>query len=69
MVGRPLELIVDAPRVRVPGSEVERLCASTERARAQLGWTAQTPLEAGLASTVDWIRAHRDDYRLEGYAV
>jgi NAD dependent epimerase/dehydratase len=69
VVGRPLELIVDEPRVRVATSEVERLCASTERARALLDWTAATSLDDGLAKTIEWIRANRDTFPSEGYAV
>ncbi|MBZ5557433.1 MAG: GDP-mannose 4,6-dehydratase [Acidobacteriia bacterium] len=69
VVGRPLDLRVEEPRVRVPGSEVERLCASTSRARSLLQWEAATPLEEGLRRTVEWIRAHRHEYKVDGYAV
>ncbi len=38
--------------------DVQRRWPSTEKARRQLGWQTQIPLEAGLAQTVDWL-AHQ----------
>jgi dTDP-glucose 4,6-dehydratase len=35
------------------------LVSSPERIGRILGWTARTPLEEGLATTVDWYRDHR----------
>jgi UDP-glucose 4-epimerase len=39
-----------------PG-EVARSCLDPSRAKAELGWTAGTSLEDGLARTLDWARA------------
>ena len=36
-------------RVRPAGSEVDRLCASVEKARERLGWEAKVSLRGGLA--------------------
>lgn len=33
-----------------------RRCLDVSRAREQLGWIAQTPLETGLRKTIDWYR-------------
>lgn len=38
-----------------PG-EIARRCPNIERARSQLGWNPTTPLERGLAATIDWFR-------------
>lgn len=35
-----------------------RRCLSTEKATRELGWTAGTPLEEGIRTTVDWWREH-----------
>jgi GDP-L-fucose synthase len=37
-----------------------RRAVDASRARAQLGWTARTSLEAGLARTIEWWRSHRE---------
>jgi GDP-L-fucose synthase len=36
-----------------------RRCLDTSRAERLLGWKASTPLEAGLARTIEWYRAER----------
>jgi len=48
----------------VPDRVVEYPTLSGDPARAAdvLGWQAETPLEAGLAATIDWFREHRDRY-------
>lgn len=35
-----------------------RRCLDTRRAQQQLGWHAQTSLEAGMRTTIDWWRNH-----------
>ncbi len=52
----------DAPVRRRPGSErpagatVKELVADPRRIRADLGWSARTPLADGLRVTIDWLR-------------
>ncbi|MEO1236710.1 MAG: GDP-L-fucose synthase [Planctomycetota bacterium] len=36
-----------------------RRCLSTERSQAELDWSAQMPLDRGIAETVRWYREHR----------
>jgi len=36
--------------------DVQRRWPSVEKARTQLGWAAQVPLEEGIAETVAWLR-------------
>ena len=40
--------------------EVARNFADPGRARRELGWTASTPLDRGLAETFDWFLAQRE---------
>jgi dTDP-glucose 4,6-dehydratase len=63
----PVELANE--RRRPPQSEVDRLCASVDKARALLGWEAQVPFEDGLRRTIDWIAGSLDSYRPEVYGV
>jgi nucleoside-diphosphate-sugar epimerase len=36
-----------------------RRCLDVSRARESLGWSASTPLEAGLVKTIEWYRSSR----------
>ncbi len=37
-----------------------RRCLDVSRAKDALGWRASTPFERGLATTIEWYRAHRE---------
>lgn len=54
-----LEIETDETRLRPENSEVERLWASNDKARALLGWTPQyggkEGLRGGLAETIEWF--------------
>ncbi len=69
ILGRPLETEVEAERVRPKGSEVERLLSDNSLAREVMGWEPAVTLEDGLAKTIEWIRANRDEFRRDGYVV
>jgi dTDP-glucose 4,6-dehydratase len=69
ILGRPLEIIFDATRLRPPQSEVERLVANTERAKQLFGWTPRVPLEEGLRRTVEWISESLSLYKPHLYNV
>jgi NAD dependent epimerase/dehydratase len=67
-VGRVLEIaraltasdavpVADAARMRPDASEVVALLADPSLARELLGWEARTDLEAGIAATIEWMRA------------
>ncbi len=73
VMGCPIEFGLDEQRVRPPGSEVERLRASHEKARRVLGWQPEVSGEAGLRRglqvTAEWYsrqenlaRYHDRDY-------
>lgn len=69
VVGRSVLIEHDSQRVRPPASEVERLCANAEAARALLGWEPAVSLDAGLAATAEWLAANLDRYRVGAYTV
>jgi nucleoside-diphosphate-sugar epimerase len=64
-----LPVLTDDQRVRPAGSEVERLCADTEKAQAMLGWSPAVTLETGLTNTIEWIRENKERYRSSVYVV
>jgi hypothetical protein len=68
VMGATVELVQDDQRLRPPRSEVERLCAATEKARRLLNWTprftGRDGLMRGLAETVTWFE---DDANLARY--
>ena len=53
----------------VSSSEVDRLCASVEKARERLGWEASVSFEEGLQTTIDWISTSLDLYKSTIYNV
>ena len=69
LVGRPVEIVFDAGRLRPERSEVERLVADNRRARELAGWEPRVSLDEGLKATIDWISEHAALYRPQEYAV
>jgi dTDP-glucose 4,6-dehydratase len=68
LTGRPCEMVRDEARVRPGQSEVDRLVADITAARTLLGWEPAVTLEEGLTLTIEWMRAHLDEYRTGVYA-
>lgn len=69
IVGGGKQVVLDESRMRPPDSEVMRLHADNRLAKQVMGWEPLVTLDEGLAHTVDWIRAHLDQYRPDEYAV
>ncbi len=69
LMGKPVEIESEKVRGRPEKSEVERLCASNDRASELLGWKPRFSLDAGLRLTIDWIGDHLEYYRPDTYAV
>jgi dTDP-glucose 4,6-dehydratase len=73
VMGEAIEIEVDAERLRPDKSEVERLCASGDKARRLLQWAPQfgglDGFKRGLARTVEWFRdpANLARYRADAY--
>lgn len=69
LVGRPVEIVTEAERLRPEKSEVLRLLSGNDRAQRLLGWRPVWPLDDGLRQTVAWIGDHLDFYRVGRYEV
>ena len=69
MMGVQAEIQAEAQRVRPELSEVERLCASAERAKQVLGWSPKYDLDKGLEQTIAWIKERGGLYDVKAYAV
>ncbi len=69
MIGRNVEIVQAAERLRPNKSEVERLLAESSFIRQATGWSNQVSLDDGLAQTIEWIRQNITLYRPKEYAV
>lgn len=58
LVGRPLSIEQETPRLRPAGSEVMRLLSSPERVRALTGWSPEVDLRTGMSLTLEWLRTN-----------
>jgi dTDP-glucose 4,6-dehydratase len=67
--GKELPVLHTDERLRPPGSEVDRLCASVEKARTRLGWEPSIAFDDGLRNTIDWISTSLDTYKSTIYNV
>lgn len=67
VTGMPLNLEVDADRVRPEASEVSHLRSDPAQAARKFGWKAQHSLESGLQTTSSWISANRHLFQAERY--
>jgi NAD dependent epimerase/dehydratase len=67
--GRELPVVPSPERMRPSGSEVDRLCASVEKARTRLGWASAIPFEEGLRRTIEWIAESLELYKSTIYNV
>jgi len=68
VMGREILVETDPKRIRPQKSEVDRLCADTEKATALMGWrpsyAGEDGLKAGIKETVEWFS---DRENLMGY--
>ena len=59
IAGVDVEIVSDEKRVRPEASEVERLCAANDKAKALTGWQpvfgGRDGLTKGLTKTIDWF--------------
>lgn len=69
LLGVDIPIVSDRQRFRPSDSEVDRLCASNDRARELTGWHPRHSLREGLAETIEWIRGHMGIYRPAMYAI
>ena len=59
LMGREVDIVSEAERLRPPGSEVERLYAGLDKAARLIGWQPHEPgvegFRRGVARTIDWF--------------
>lgn len=67
LIGKPVEIVVDAARLRPEKSEVQRLLSDSRLAQQHLGWKPEVPLREGATRTIAWIADHLDLYRPSQY--
>jgi NAD dependent epimerase/dehydratase len=69
LIGTRPRIETDPNRMRPPRSEVQRLLAGIDKARALLDWRPRIGLRAGLEQTIEWIREHPSFFQVDGYHV
>jgi NAD dependent epimerase/dehydratase len=69
LMGKEMEIVSDATRVRPSASEVERLLADNREARMLLGWSPEVSLEEGLRETIQWVVEHPAHYHSGDYLI
>ncbi len=62
-------IIAESSRRRPDRSEVRELVCDPTRARTVLGWSAATPLAAGLGRAIEFMRVHSRLYRSGTYEI
>ena len=73
VMGATIEVVRDEQRFRPEKSEVDRLCASNDKARRLLNWSPEfgglEGFKRGLARTVDWYKdpANLALYKVDAY--
>ncbi len=56
LVGRNVDLVNSAERMRPVKSEVQRLCSNNAKAKEIAGWIPAIGLDEGLSATIEWIQ-------------
>ena len=58
LIGRDIEILFDATRIRPPSSDMEQLIADITKAKELLGWQPENSLDEGLERTIEWFAEH-----------
>jgi len=58
LIGRDIEILFDATRIRIQGADIEQLVADTTKARRLIEWQSSTSLDVGLTKTIEWFSEH-----------
>jgi NAD dependent epimerase/dehydratase len=69
LTGTDLPVVSESERVRPSRSEVDRLCANSDKADRMAKWKPEVAMHEGLTMTVDWMRGNVDHYRPASYTV
>lgn len=55
LVGRDVEILFDANRIRLQNHAIDQLVADITKAKKLLNWQPKTSLNAGLEKTIEWF--------------
>jgi len=55
LIGRDVEILFDATRIRLQNSHIGQLVADVTKASELLGWQPETSLDIGLERTIEWL--------------
>ncbi|MDX2346794.1 MAG: NAD-dependent 4,6-dehydratase LegB [Legionella sp.] len=71
LIGREVEFVTDAKRIRPEKSEVTRLWCDNGKIQALTGFEPQNSIEAGLKKTIDWFTKpeHLSKYKASIYNI
>ena len=69
LLNRKVVLRKDKKRLRPKRSEVMNLVCDSRQARKLFGWRPRYRFEEGLALTIQYVKAHRDEYRPDLYTL
>jgi dTDP-glucose 4,6-dehydratase len=63
------KILRDTKRLRPKNSEVMRLLADNAKVRKATGWKPEVSLEEGLEKTIEYIRAHPQNFKIGEYQI
>ena len=66
-LGKPIDVATDEARVRPPASEVGRLLAGNQFAKAIMGWEPSYSIEDALDGTIAWVKNNLGRFRVDAY--
>jgi NAD dependent epimerase/dehydratase len=69
ILNKKIRIVSETGRRRPAASEVQRLFASNQKAKEQLGWQPEFSLIEGLERTIRWFHGRTDLYRKDFYHV
>jgi len=69
IIGKKVDVIFDATRIRPEKSEVKYLIADNAKAKRLIGWEPKVSLDDGLKKTVEWVEQSLNLYKVYIYNV
>ena len=69
LLGKELRVETDPARIRPAKSEVSRLISDNSKMKALSGWQPKVSFDDGLQQTIDHVREHLDEYKIDQYNV
>jgi len=62
-------VVRDAKRLRPKNSEVMRLLADNTKVKKFTGWKPEVDLDEGLQKTIEYIKAHPQNFKIGEYQI